>query len=1034
EDPQEYEDDETEDGPVDYPMDGGDDGDDDDDDSSGDDADDEDEDEEEEEEHLALADSAVIIPTDELVSPPEGTEPAAISFPLEAEVERLLSMPTPSPSPLTSLLPPSTGEHQARCTAPTTLLSPPLPPPLHMPPPVDRRNDIPKIEMPPRKRLCLSTLGSKYEAGESSTARPTEGQGIDYGDTWVDPTETVLEIEPITVRDVNTRVTELVELHEHDTHDLYALLEDDQDSRTRISQRVVVDSQWVDLLMNDKIAHQETIQIVEDEAYAAREAWAHSIGLSRVVHFELQTHQEQAELLALREQPRRAGQPGGDTRVPKHQDAPRDADRPSTLPNNTNPNNMTPEFVYAMIDQAFLRNSTNGDGSRSSHEDNQRNVQTACPCFYPDFMKCQPLNFKGTKGVVGLTRWIEKMESVFQISGCVVENQFVADETEKIDKYVSRLPDNIYGSVKASKPKTLDGTIELANDLMDHKLRTYAERQSQQKKGERKPYSGNLPKNNGENPKGNGCFECGATRHFKRDCPKLKNKDGEKVNAPEWVYAVGNAKKRGNASRDPDSNVVTENLKKEDIGGMIRKDIPKEKLEPRTDGTLCLNGGSWLPCYGDLREAQLTRPELIQKTMEKIVLIKQRIQAAQDRQKSYANLKRKPMEFEVGDRVHHTFHVSNFKKCYADEPLVMSLEGIHVDDRLQFMEEPVEIIEREIKRLKRSWIPLVKVRWNSRRGPEFTWEREDSFRKKYPHLFTNWKVSDSGKELSMVLVSSKRKLKEVEEDLVMKSEDAVGLSFNASMLVIVDDYSRYTWTHFLRSKDETPEVLIDFLRLVQRGLQAQVRVVRTDKGTEYLHQTLHAYFAAEGILYQTSVAQTPEQNSVVERRNCTLVEAARTMLSAAKVPLFFWAEAIATICFTKNHGENLDKMKEKGDECIFVGYSTQSRAYRVFNKRTRVIMESIHVNFDELPQMASDHISSDLAPECQTMTLNHDSLSPANQRQANVPQADRTVTTSNELDLLFSLMFDELLNGSSKVVSKSSAVSAHRMQRCVRKL
>nr|GEZ47847.1 putative reverse transcriptase domain-containing protein [Tanacetum cinerariifolium] len=92
-------------------------------------------------------------------------------------------------------------------------------------------------------------------------------------------------------------------------------------------------------------------------------------------------------------------------------------------------------------------------------------------------------------------------------------------------------------------------------------------------------------------------------------------------------------------------------------------------------------------------------------------------------------------------RVHHTFHVSNLKKCYANEPLVMPLEGIHVDDRLQFMEEPVEIIKREIKRLKRSWIPLVKVRWNSRRGHGFTWEREDSFRKKYPHLFTNWASS-----------------------------------------------------------------------------------------------------------------------------------------------------------------------------------------------------------------------------------------------------------------------------------------------------
>nr|GFA32843.1 retrovirus-related Pol polyprotein from transposon TNT 1-94 [Tanacetum cinerariifolium] len=194
-------------------------------------------------------------------------------------------------------------------------------------------------------------------------------------------------------------------------------------------------------------------------------------------------------------------------------------------------------------------------------------------------------------------------------------------------------------------------------------------------------------------------------------------------------------------------------------------------------------------------------------------------------------------------------------------------------------------------------------------------------------------------------------------------------------------------------------------------------------------------------------------------RNRTLVEAARTMLSAAKVPLFFWAEAIATTCFTQNRslviprhektpyhiinnhipsvkffyifgslcyivrdGENLDKMKEKGDECIFMGYSTQSRAYRVFNKRTRVIMESIHVNFDELPHMASNHVSSDPAPECQRMTLEHGGLSLDTLCQDNVTQSDRTVTTLNELDLLFSLMFDELLNGYSKVVSKSSAV------------
>nr|GEV69221.1 retrovirus-related Pol polyprotein from transposon TNT 1-94 [Tanacetum cinerariifolium] len=147
--------------------------------------------------------------------------------------------------------------------------------------------------------------------------------------------------------------------------------------------------------------------------------------------------------------------------------------------------------------------------------------------------------------------------------------------------------------------------------------------------------------------------------------------------------------------------------------------------------------------------------------------------------------------------------------------------------------------------------------------------------------------------------SSKRRLQLLHMDLCGPMRVA-SINGKIYVLVIVDDYSRYTWTYFLRSKDETPEVLINFLRLVQRGLQAQVRVVRTEKGMEFFNQTLYAYFAAEGILHQTSVARTPEQNGAVERRNRTLVEAARTMLSAAKVPLFFWAEAIATACFPQN--------------------------------------------------------------------------------------------------------------------------------------
>nr|GEX58935.1 hypothetical protein [Tanacetum cinerariifolium] len=753
---------------------------------------------------------------------------------------------------------------------------------------------------------------------------------------------------------------------------------------------------------------------------------------------------------------------------------------------------MTPECIQAMIDQALLRNSTNGDRSHSSYEDNRRNVQTARLCFYADFIKCQPLNFKGTEGVVGLTRWIEKMEAVFQISGCDIENQvkfatctlldaaltwwngqirslgpeaysmtwdvlkkkmtdkycphgeikkleielwnlkFVANETKKIDNYISGLPDNIYGSVKSSKPKTLDETIELANDFMDQKLCTYAERQTNNKRkaddlsrnimvinnnpprGRMLPRSfgntnvANTHRDNREIPKGNGCFECGAPRHFKRDCPKLKNKDGGNVNAQGWMYAVGSTENKGNALRDPYSNVITKlgsfdliigmdwlrmchavivcdeklvrvpfgnetlifrddesndgkesrftviscskaqeymakgcqiflaqiSTKKEEdkLDGKQLKDVPIDGLFrmcidyrelnrltmkncyplPRIDDLFDqLQGSSvyskidlrsgyhqlrvreqdvpkmafrtqyghyefqnekeyeehlktilgllkkeklyakFLKClasyyqrfiegfskiaksmtkltqkgirfdWGEKEESAfqlikqklcsapiLALPEeskdfvvycdashkglgvvLMQREKANVVadalsrkerfeplrvrafvmttgldLLKQileaqiealkpenlenedRIQAAQDRQKSYDDLKRKPMEFEVGDRVmlkvshwkgvirfgkrgklnpryvrpfkvlakvgkvtyrlelphelsrvHHTFHVSNLKKCYTDEPLAMPLEGIHVDDKLQFMEEPFEIMEREIK-------------------------------------------------------------------------------------------------------------------------------------------------------------------------------------------------------------------------------------------------------------------------------------------------------------------------------------------------
>ncbi|GJT36414.1 putative reverse transcriptase domain-containing protein [Tanacetum coccineum] len=191
-------------------------------------------------------------------------------------------------------------------------------------------------------------------------------------------------------------------------------------------------------------------------------------------------------------------------------------------------------------------------------------------------------------------------------------------------------------------------------------------------------------------------------------------------------------------------------------------------------------------CWAEVGDAQLTGPEIVHETTKKIIQINKRIQAARNRQKSYVDRRRKPLEFEVGDkvmlkvspwkgvihfgkrgklnpryigpfkiiakvetlayrlelpeqlsRVHSTFHVSNLKKCFVDEPLAILLDEIQIDDKLHFIEEPVEIMDREVKWLKYSRIPIVKIRWNSRRGPEFTWEREDQMKKKYPHLLVS---------------------------------------------------------------------------------------------------------------------------------------------------------------------------------------------------------------------------------------------------------------------------------------------------------
>nr|GEX34697.1 hypothetical protein [Tanacetum cinerariifolium] len=180
------------------------------------------------------------------------------------------------------------------------------------------------------------------------------------------------------------------------------------------------------------------------------------------------------------------------------------------------------------------------------------------------------------------------------------------------------------------------------------------------------------------------------------------------------------------------------------------------------------------------------------------------------------------------------------------------------------------------------------------------------------------------------------------------------------VLVIVDDYSRYTWVHFLRTKDETPEVIKNFLKKISVRLQAPVIIVRTDNRTEFKNHVLKEYCDSVGITHETSAAKTPQQNGVVERRNRTLVEAARTMLIFSHAPLFLWAEAIATaaLCYPKNDCDDIGKLGAKGDIGFFIGYSANYVAYRVYNRRTNKIMEMMNVMFDELSAMAFEQNSS----------------------------------------------------------------------------
>nr|GEU94840.1 hypothetical protein [Tanacetum cinerariifolium] len=507
-DPEEDLEDESKDGHTDYPTNKG--ADDDDDDSSGDDADDEDEeeaseedkdeDEDEEEEHLASAESITAaslvvdpVPSAVETEPFETNESATtpppayrtitrmsiraqthIPFSSEVEVDRLLAIPTLPPSPLTPLSsplpripsppfpvpsPPTTSPtytevplgYRAAGIRLRTASPPPLPltSPLSLPPHIILpRTRTSAVMLPPQKRLCIA-LGHRYEIRERSSAtaaRSTGGFRADYG--FVGTLDAEIRRDP---------------------------------------------NRELNLLRRDRRFHARTARLMKSEAKVAREAWVQAMDASDTACSETQ-------MVALQSQ-QRPGRDLAHTDVSEEKMPPRKA--PITRTTHATTTATTPMTNVAI-----------------------RPMRPTRECTYTDYLKCQPIKFKGTEGVVGLTQWFERMETVFNISNCAVENQvkfatctlhgvaltwwkshvktvghdvtygvpwntlmkmitskrMFPKESNKIEKYVGSLPDMIHGSVMASKPKTMQDAVEFETELMDKKIRSFVERQTENKR------------------------------------------------------------------------------------------------------------------------------------------------------------------------------------------------------------------------------------------------------------------------------------------------------------------------------------------------------------------------------------------------------------------------------------------------------------------------------------------------------------------------------------------------------------------------
>ncbi|GJS24615.1 putative ribonuclease H-like domain-containing protein [Tanacetum coccineum] len=267
----------------------------------------------------------------------------------------------------------------------------------------------------------------------------------------------------------------------------------------------------------------------------------------------------------------------------------------------------------------------------------------------------------------------------------------------------------------------------------------------------------------------------------------------------------------------------------------------------------------------------------------------------------------------------------------------------------------------------------------------------------------------------------------ISQPLHMLHMDLFGPTFVKSLmkkmycLVVTDDYSRFSWVFFLATKDETSGILKSFITGVENLIDQRVKVIRCDNGTEFKNKEMNQFCERKGIKREFSVARTPQQNGVAERKNRTLIEAARTMLADSKLPTTFWAEAVNTACYvqnrvlvTKPHNktpyelflgrkpalgfmrpfgcpvtilntiDHLGKFDGKADEGFFVGYSINSKAFRVFNSRTRIVEENLHVQFSEnTPNIAGSGPNWLFDIDALTKSMNYKPVVAGNQSNGN---------------------------------------------------